>query len=354
MKILIDIGHPAHVHYFKNFIKIMEQKGHVFFIIAKNRNITYELLEHYEIPYVKRRDYPSSLIGKLLNIPITDLFVIKHARKFEPNIMMGFSGTHIAHAGKVLNIPSIVIDDTEHATLAHWSYMPFASVILTPKCFYKDLGHKQIYFDSYTELFYLHSKYFEPNAVVLELLNLKKNEEFAIVRFVAWNASHDVNEDGLSNENKIDLINYLSSKMKVFISSEGEMPTKLQKYQFNIPSEYMHDALYYAKLYVGEGGTTASEAAVIGTPAIYMNNLSMGYITDEKNAGLLYQTNDLYETIRHIDTIISIGKDGFEQKTDNLLKNKINPTEFLIWFVENYPESSKIMKDNPDYQYRFK
>jgi len=27
MKILIDIGHPAHVHYFRNFIKMMESNG---------------------------------------------------------------------------------------------------------------------------------------------------------------------------------------------------------------------------------------------------------------------------------------------------------------------------------------
>jgi predicted glycosyltransferase len=46
MKILIDIGHPAHVHYFRNFIKLMEQKGHSFLIIAKNHNITYKLLRH--------------------------------------------------------------------------------------------------------------------------------------------------------------------------------------------------------------------------------------------------------------------------------------------------------------------
>ena len=39
MKILIDINHPAHVHYFKNFIKIMEKKGHEFLIISRNKEI---------------------------------------------------------------------------------------------------------------------------------------------------------------------------------------------------------------------------------------------------------------------------------------------------------------------------
>ena len=67
MKILIDIGHPAHVHYFRNFIKIMEDRGHEFLIIAKNRSVTFNLLDSYNIKFIKRRNYPKSLIGKLIN-----------------------------------------------------------------------------------------------------------------------------------------------------------------------------------------------------------------------------------------------------------------------------------------------
>ena len=32
----------------------------------------------------------------------------------------------------------------------------------------------------------------------------------------------------------------------------------------------------------------------------------------------------------------------------------LNPTDFLIWFVENYPESIRIIKQNPEYPYKFK
>jgi len=37
-----------------------------------------------------------------------------------------------------------------------------------------------------------------------------------------------------------------------------------------------------------------------------------------------------------------------------MLSEKIDVTAFMVWFVENYPESAKIMKENPGYQYRFK
>jgi len=51
MKILIDINHPAHVHYFKNIIKIMEKKGHEFLIISRNKEIEHYLLKKYEGPF---------------------------------------------------------------------------------------------------------------------------------------------------------------------------------------------------------------------------------------------------------------------------------------------------------------
>ena len=43
-----------------------------------------------------------------------------------------------------------------------------------------------------------------------------------------------------------------------------------------------------------------------------------------------------------------------EEIRKDIEKETINPTLFLVWFVENYPESVKIMKENPEYQKRFK
>lgn len=34
-----------------------------------------------------------------------------------------------------------------------------------------------------------------------------------------------------------------------------------------------------------------------------------------------------------------------------MLADKIDVTAFLVWFIENWPESFKIMKENPDYQF---
>ena len=47
----------------------------------------------------------------------------------------------------------------------------------------------------------------------------------------------------------------LSKYARIVITSEDPLPRDLEKYRSNIPPERMHDALYYASLYAGEGAT---------------------------------------------------------------------------------------------------
>jgi hypothetical protein len=37
-----------------------------------------------------------------------------------------------------------------------------------------------------------------------------------------------------------------------------------------------------------------------------------------------------------------------------MLTDKIDVTAFMVWFIENYPESARIVERNPAYQFRFK
>ena len=47
-------------------------------------------------------------------------------------------------------------------------------------------------------------------------------------------------------------------------------------------------------------------------------------------------------------------KEECETRRQKMISEKIDYARFLTWFIENYPESNKIMKEDPDYQYRFK
>jgi hypothetical protein len=44
----------------------------------------------------------------------------------------------------------------------------------------------------------------------------------------------------------------------------------------------------------------------------------------------------------------------WQKRRMKMLSEKIDVTAFMVWFVENYPQSIKVMKEQPDYQYNFR
>ena len=348
MRIVVDINHPADVHFFKNFIWEMEKRGHVILITASNKEVSYRLLDNYGFQYKKMGTYGKSLAEKIFNIPLLDLKMYQAVKKFRPDIFVGFGSIRAAHVSRVLRKPCINFEDTDHAKWEHRLYVPFADVVLTPQCFTKDFGKKQVKIDTYKELFYLHPDYFRPDISILAAAGLKPQERFFILRFVAFDAQHDLGQTGLQNREEI--VEHLEKYGRVFITSEQVLPEHLKKYQITIPLEKLHDLLYFATLYFGEGSTTAAEAAMLGTPAIYVSSLSggLGYVSDlEQNYGLLYNFKKQQPALKKADELLINPKlkEEWIQKRDIFLKDKLNATRFLIWFVEEYPESYHSMKE---------
>jgi len=357
MRILIDIGHPAHVHYFRNFITHMITNGHSIKVTARDKEMTFELLNRYGIEFNSRGKGSKIFIMKILYMPIAYYRIYKVARKFKPDLFLSYSSPYAALVSKLFRRPNITLDDTEHSKYELLFYRYFSDAFLNPNSYYKFLGNKQIKFDSVMHLSYLHQKYYTPNIDVLKWMNIGVDEPYAIVRFVAWNANHDLGIVGLSRENKILLIDRLiNAGIKVFISSETELPLELKKYQIPFPAERLHDALFFAKVYIGEGATTASESAILGTPAIYVNPLLMGYIEDEIKAGLVYHATDINEILRILSIILK-NNDSDERYyflKEKFIATKIDLTSFLIWFIENWSDSFRVMKEIPNFQYNFR
>jgi hypothetical protein len=357
MRILIDLGHPAHIHYFKNFIIIMQEKGHEFAFVARDKEVLQTLLLHYNIKYTNRGCGKKSLIGKLFYIFYADYIIYKVAKRFKPDLFLSFASTYAAHVSRLFGKPHIVLDDTEHAKFELMMYPPFSDVILNPTCFWKKFSPKQLFFESYMELFYLNPKYFTPDISIINSYGISSNEKFFIVRFVSWNASHDIGQKGLSFESKIKLVHTLEEKGRVLISSEGSIPDAFKSNQIKIRPEHLHHFLAFAELYVGEGSTTASECAVLGTPNIYINSLIVGYCKEQQEKyGLcnhLTNENGVIEKVVEIINNQDIRQE-YITKRQRMLDDKIDGTAFLVWFIENYPQSEEIIRKNPTYQYSFK
>ncbi|MBN1337749.1 MAG: DUF354 domain-containing protein [Bacteroidales bacterium] len=355
MRILIDIGHPAHVHLFKHFAHAMIKTGHQVHFTARTKESVAELLNHEGFLFTSFGRHYKSKAGKIWGLTRFSWLMLQAGLKYRPDIYISHGSMYAAFVSFLLHKTHIALEDTGNREQVRL-YLPFTKVVLTSTCFPSIYGKKQIFYDSYHELAYLHPNHFTPDKSILRELGLKENEPYAILRFVSWNASHDAGEKGLGYEEKAGLVKKLSSMVKVFVSSEGELTDELAPYRISIPPWRMHDALAFASLFVGEGATMASECAVLGVPAVYINTQHVPYVVEQQNRyGLAYcfkNSKGLVETVQKI--LSGFNKTDWQEKRKKLLHDKIDTAAFLVWFVTEYPESIQIMKRNPEFQQKFK
>jgi len=303
----------------------------------------------YGFIYVNFGKHYSGILGKIFGLIKNEWQMLNTAIQFKPDLFFSHGSTIAAFASFIVHKPHIALEDTFNMEQVK-PCMLFTDVVLTGDYPHPSLGKKEIKYPGYHELAYLHPNVFTPDERILEILGVKKGEKYVIVRFVAWEASHDIGHSGISNENKIKLVNTLSKHLRVFISSETELPEELKKFQINIPPEQMHNALAFAHLFVGESSTMASESAVLATPAIYINDSQLGYTCDLAKYGLLYSfTESIQDQLDVIKKAEEIAlkpntKEEYLPKREKMLADKIDVSAFLIWFVENYPASVKEIK----------
>jgi uncharacterized protein len=348
LKILIDIGHPAHVHLFKNLAYDMEKNGHEFFFTVREGEHQARMLEEYGFNYTVIGKKKIGTIRKIFGILIFSFRILKVARHFKPDLFLSHGSMYAGYAALLTGKVHIALEDTGNMEQLFFS-RPVSDVILSPKSLKVDLGRKQIRYNGFHELAYLHPKRFSPDKSVLDEIQVKEGEPFVILRFVSWNATHDFGHIGLSYSQKRSVITEVRKFGKVFISSEKPLPPEFEKFALKIPPHRLHHALYFATLYIGEGATTASECAMLGTPAIYVNTISAGTLEQQEIDGLLFcfhNYDGLNEKIHEL-LITPELKVEFRKRRDFMLKKNIDVTSFLIWFIENYPESRKKMNEDP-------
>ena len=361
MNILFATHHPAHIHCFKDAMSLLRERGHSTYWMASEKDISRYLLNHYNIEY-ELLLRPGKGIFSKVKVLITNTFrSISFIRRHQIDMILSMVSPYLSLAGFLLRKPHIAIADTESAGIYDKVFSQFASVLLAPKSFRKTLRSDQIRFDGNLELFYLYPGRFKPpdKGDVAKLLGIEKEQSYVIIRFVSWEAFHDKGLSGFSDENKLKAVEAFSKYSRVFISAEKKLPEGLQKHLIQIPPEKMHDVLAHAGLFIGESATMASESAVLGIPAIYLNDKWLGYTNEEKEYGLLFSyKGNLSDQKRAIEKGLEIltNNDLRKDISDNLgkfLEKKIDVTGFLLWFIENWPDSVHMMMKDPDYQYRF-
>lgn len=361
MNILLDINHPAHVHLLRNVYAMLVEHGNQVLVTVKEIPSAMKLLDMFGIPYVNLGKKDDALAKKGLDQLMYDLRILKLVRKHHIDLGVG-SSINLTHVGRLCKMKSIILDDDDDEVEPLFVKFghPFADVILSPVDTPRK-SRKTIYVNAYHELSYLHPNRFSPDPSVLKDAGVEEGEPYFVLRFNAFKAHHDVGVVGLTIENKRRLVEYLKAKGKVFITTERNIDDEFKPYQLKVSPEKAHSLMYYATMLVGDSQTMTSEAAVLGTPAIRCNTFvgRIHYLEEEEhkyNLTFGFRPEQSEAMFAKIDELLSMPnlKEEWQRRRQKMLSEKIDYAQFLTWFIENYPESQKIMKQNPDYQFRFK
>lgn len=338
MRILIDIGHPAHVHMFHPFAVEMRKRGHVVLFTCRDKEFEVKLLTKYGLDFINFGKKSKSTVGKILDLIKFDFKEWMVARKFKPDVFLSHGSITASHVAWIMKKPSIAFEDTFNMEqIKLWE--PFVTTILTSDYKHPLKSSKVLKYQGYNELLYLHPNRFIPDRNVIHELGVTDGDKYVIVRFVSWNATHDRGHSGISLDNKVNAIRQFSKYAKVFISSEAELPEGLKMYKFPLSPDRMHDAMAFASLIFGESATMVTEGAVLGVPGVYLDNTGRYYTRDiEAKYGLCFNyTESKEDQVKAIEKGVEILKNGgdFEERHNKLMNDKIDVTGWLCEFIEN-------------------
>ena len=345
MRYLFVMGHPAHVHLFKNVMNLLTESGHQVLAAAVKREVTTDLLKVLDIQHAVFGNIQPTLLAKAIGPIPKEIALLRLARQFRPDLLVSTGSPYAAHVSAILAKPHLAFGDTERAALTARITIPFTDAVYTPDCYQGYLGPKHRKYNGYKELAYLHPKYFRPNRGSLDAAGLSETEPYLILRLASWDASHDLGESGFSFEDGQDALTFVRQMERlgrVVVTADSAVRPPLDEYTVRLSPERMHDVLAFATAYVGEVATMAAEAGVLGVPWIFVSSTGRGFLTDQQSRyGLGYWVRDRHgaeDALSHL--ALPNLRSEWQQRKERMLSEKEDVVSFITREIEKWPLGS--------------
>jgi uncharacterized protein len=364
LNILFYLAHPGHYHLFKNIIKELKSRGNSVYITIQSKDVLEQLLiENNEIYHnVLKSGRKSTRLGIVKGLFLRSLEHLKLIKSYNIKMLVS-SSAELGPLAKLFRIPYIAVFEDDLTLFPFFGriFGPFISTLLVPvSCNTGEWSFKTIKYNGNQELAYLHPSNFTPDlSRITKYINTSKKN--FLIRFSKLGAWHDEGKTGLTGTLFNKIIELLEPHGNILITSEIEVAPEHNKYLLKVPVSDIHHVLSFCNLYIGDSQTMTAEAAVLGTPAIRFNDFvgKIGYLEELMHKYRLtygVETNSPEKLLSQIREWINISdlEKEFSNRRKKMLENVIDVTAFMVWFIENYPKSVKIMKENPDYQNRFR
>jgi hypothetical protein len=318
MRYIFELNHPKHYYQFKYVMGMLKEHGHDVLVVARDKDVLLDVLKEENVSYEIFGLHRKSMVEKVFGTFSIIRNYMRIVKRYQPDVMVSKASYYGCHCAKRFGCKSAIFPDSEVVAVTNKYVVPLATIVVTPNTFGLDYGKKHVRIKGLFEDCYLAPSVFSPNAEVVEQYGLEK--PYAVFRFVGWFANHDVNNSGFTLEEKKQLVNAVLPFMHVYLSSENEMPEDLEKYKLQTPASMIHSVLSEADLYLGDSQTMATEAALLGTPAIRSN--SFVGPNDMTNFKVLENTYGLLRNIKEYDEVLSVVTDFAQNSRKEEWKSK--------------------------------
>jgi uncharacterized protein len=338
VRALIDITHPALAHVFRPLWAAWAAEGHECLVVARDKDVTLELLRAFGIPYVVLSAVGRTQLGRARELLARETRMLALARRFRPHLIIGTS----AHAGRVarwVGAKSAVLNDDDAAAvpLFRWLSYPLASAIITPSCLvHEGHGSRHLTYPSYHALFYLHPARFEPDPSVRAELGIAAHGRFGIVRLSARAAHHDAGVRGVDEGLVQRLRHGLPADVRLFVTSERPLHGDVARLRLPVAPARLHHAVAFADFVLGDSQTMTAEAAVLGVPAFRVNDFvgRISYLEELEGYGLAFGFRPGQEerALAAVQEIVrrSDRREVFAERRRRMLAERIDPLPWLL------------------------
>jgi len=333
-----------------NFLFLLNHARHPYIL----NNLKKKLTDQGDNVYIGSRNLDKPHLAEIVQELGWDTFLIRPMISNSPFAIVSYIIQQIIQINKVirknkidriissdLNIASIAAKrnrintvgwiDTEHVTWQVKIAFYSSDVLIAPE-FAKFDQYKRIVFKSIIDSAYLHPSIFKYNPEIVENLRLLENGRPILYRLTNFTALHD--KKIKSRDWEYDLIGEIAKNHPIILVSEGKVPKDLQKYQKNFKITDFHHILSQCKLYIGSGGSTATEANLLGVPAIYSNPLNAGIFEEfQKRFGLFHNHRITKQLIlKSMNYFLSMKKSEINLRYKKILNycEDINPLLYRL------------------------
>lgn len=347
-KVLFFLNHPAHFHLFKNIITRLKADGVTVIIYIVTKDVLEDLLKAERWDYVnlfprgRRSKRLPKVISTALYMVLTQIKLVWMLLFDRMDLMVGSERT-ITHAGIILFIPTLYVNEDDTISIDNYLTYPFATKVIVPECCDRDKwARKKLTYNGNHELAYLHPELFTPDESVVRAFNPDMKRYF-ILRLVSLTASHDVGKKGITDDFARELIQILGVHGRVYITSERELSAEFEAYRLQIDPSDMHHALAFADIFIGDSLSMAMEACVLGTPSLRLNDF-VGIISvlnemdDDYQLSFGFKSNQKQELIDKLKELIATKdlKSEWQKRRQRLLGDKDDVVDYFVKTIKEF------------------